>query len=296
MADRIAEICARAPGKIACVLLCIFLVSSFLSGCSRQSSQKVQGYIEGRFTYMATPVSGILKELMVREGSIVEKDQVLFILDKQPESDSYQAAKKDLEQVVATRDSVAANLEFAKLTFERNKILVPQNALQQSELDRARSNYESTLAQLAQSEAAIASSEAALAKSEWALNQKTVKAPLNAMVIRKLYRLGEYTETGKPVLSLLAPEDVKVIFYVREGDLSGIHVNDNISVKCDSCKDAYQGHITFISPIAEYTPPVIFSNETNYKYMYRVEGKFPPKDAYQLHPGQPVKVTYQING
>jgi len=63
-------------------------------------------------------------------------------------------------------------------------------------------------------------------------------------------------------------------------------------VQCDQCKDSYAGKISFISPSAEYTPPVIYSTETNEKLIYRIEAEFAPDIAYNMHPGQPVYVTY----
>lgn len=270
------------------ILICLFF--TVLIGCSRQSKQ-AQGYIEGEYTYMATSVSGALLSYVPR-GTMVKKGQVVFTLQEEPESDAYQAAIENLNQSIASRASIIANLTYAKLTFERNKILVPQKAIQQSELDNARANYESLLAQLSQAEANIASSRATLAQAAWNKNQKVAYAPTDAVVFDTYYRVGEYTVANQAVLALLAPQDIKAVFYVNETVLGGLRVNDKVSVQCDGCSKNYMGHITFISPSAEYTPPVIYSTETNDKLIYRIEARFSPQDAFHLHPGQPVEVTY----
>ena len=49
--------------------------------------------------------------------------------------------------------------------------------------------------------------------------------------------------------------------------------------------------ITFISPQAEYTPPVIYSRETRTKLVFLIEARPTPDDAVKLHPGQPLEVT-----
>lgn len=272
----------------------IFLTVSLLS-CSRQPSQEAQGYIEGRYTYMATPVSGVLKQWLVERGTKVKQGQLLFTLEEQPESDLYHAAEQNLKQAISARDAIAANLTYAKLTYERYKILVPKNAIQQSMLDSAKSTYTATAAQLAQANANIASSTAALEQAHWTKNQKMVYAPVDAIVFDTYYRLGEYTLANQAVLSLLAPADIKTIFYVNEADLGNIQLGDKVSVRCDSCAKLYSGRVSFISPSAEYTPPVIFSNETSEKLIYRIEAEFVPDDAWHLHPGQPVTVTYKIH-
>lgn len=274
----------------------LFALSIFLmSACSREPSQQAQGYIEGRYTYMATSVSGVLTDILVTRGSQVKKGQTLFILEAQPESDVYNAAVENLKQSVAARDESAANLVYNKLTFERNAILVKKNALQQSQLDNARAIYDANVAHLAQLDATIASSTATLAQAKWSKDQKIITAPLDAIVFDTYYRLGEYTTANQAVLSLLAPGDIKAIFYISEMDLANVHLNDKVSVQCDGCKNPFTGHISFISPTSEYTPPVIYSADTNYKLVYRIEAEFAKQDAYNLHPGQPITVMYHIH-
>ena len=115
---------------------------------------------------------------------------------------------------------------------------------------------------------------------------------MDAIVFDTYYRLGEYTEANKAIISLLAPTDIKAIFYVPESILGTLQINDAVSVNCDGCINPYTGHISFISPAAEYTPPIIYSNETNPKLIYRIEAAFSPQDAVHLHPGQPISVSY----
>lgn len=275
--------------------LLIILIFSIiaLTSCSRESNT-AQGYIEGRYTYMTTSVSGALKKILVQRGAQVKKGDVLASLEEQPESDLYDAAVENLKQSQASRDAIAANLQYAKVTYERYKVLVPQRAIQQSQLDNAKSVYESTLAQLAQANANVTSTQATLAQSTWTKNQKVLTAPVDAIVFDTYYRAGEYTIANQPILSLLAPQDIKAIFYVSGTDLDYIKLGKEISVKMDNDKKSYSGKISFISPTAEYTPPVIYSNETNAKMIFRVEAEFTPEIAINLHPGQPVYVTYKV--
>ena len=50
--------------------------------------------------------------------------------------------------------------------------------------------------------------------------------------------------------------------------------------------------VTFISPQAEYTPPVIYSRENRSKLVFLVEAR-PDEPNPALHPGLPVEVTVQ---
>ena len=267
------------------------VLTLLLAACSRPS-HVAQGYMEGRYTYIATSVSGRLINLFVQRGNYVKAGQELFVINERPERDEYEAAVQTLNESIAARDAIAATLVYDKLTFERNKILVKKNAVQQSELDRAFAAFQSTTAQLAQANATIDANTANMKHADWTLHQKTLYAPVDALVFDIFYRLGERTIADQAVLSLLAPADIKVVFYVPEIDLGAIHLNDIIQLKCDGCAQAYEGRISFISPTAEYTPPVIFSTETTAKLIFRIEAEFKPDIAIKLHPGQPVLVNY----
>jgi HlyD family secretion protein len=274
------------------IQLVIILFAILATSCSHKPAYQAQGYVEGRYTYIATSVSGQLQQLLVERGARVKRGDFLFVLEDRPESDLYRAAVDNLKQSIATRNATAANLDYAKITYERYKVLVPKNAISQSQLDNAKSIYVSTQAQLAQANANIASTSATLSQTQWNKDQKMINAPIDAIVFDTYYRPGEYTTANNAILSLLAPADIKVIFYINEAVLSKIKLGDAVSVRCDTCNKSYPGKISFISPSAEYTPPVIYSNDTNEKLIYRIEAEFKPEYAYNMHPGQPLSVTY----
>ncbi len=48
--------------------------------------------------------------------------------------------------------------------------------------------------------------------------------------------------------------------------------------------------MSFVSPQAEYTPPVIYSNENRQKLVFLVEARPDAEAAQALKPGQPIDV------
>ncbi len=74
--------------------------------------------------------------------------------------------------------------------------------------------------------------------------------------------------------------------------MGNLKINQKVHVRYDGSKQDYIAKISFISPTAEYTPPVIYSMETNVKLTYRVEAVFSLQEALQLHPGQPISVLF----
>jgi len=144
-------------------------------------------------------------------------------------------------------------------------------------------------AEIKAAQAVITASKASLQKAHWTLTQMTVKAPSKSIVFNNYYYVGEQVPAGLPVISLLIPADVRVLFFIPEPKLAQIKVGEKIMVYAGDKRLA--ATINFISPTAEYTPPVIYSRSAKSKLVYRVEASF-NKTQRQFHPGQPVTITY----
>ncbi|MHB1949530.1 MAG: HlyD family secretion protein [Gammaproteobacteria bacterium] len=265
-------------------------LSLLLAGC-KPAPTKWQGYNEGRFTYVSVNYPGILQQLFVERGTAVKKDQPLFILEPQPQSEELQQAESDLVSAQDAVEKATADLALAQLTYNRDKTLVPKNAIQQSVLDAALDDLIRTKSALAQANADLVAKKAKLNQSKWVLSQKTVNSPKDAIVFDTYFRTGELVQVGQSVLSLLASPDVKTIFFVPETEVAKIHLGQKVWIQCDGCKSDINGKIVFISPQVEYTPPVIYSNETRSKLVFHIEA-VPEQieDASKMHPGQPVTV------
>ena len=138
--------------------------------------------------------------------------------------------------------------------------------------------------------AAVEAAHAAVAMAQWRFDQRHVAAPAAGVVADVLARAGETMPAGGPVISLLPPENIFVRFFVPEQLLATVHRGDRVKLFCDSCPAGLIAAISFISPQAEYTPPVIYSESSRAKLVYRVEARPPPQQASLLNPGQPVAV------
>ena len=79
-------------------------------------------------------------------------------------------------------------------------------------------------------------------------------------------------------------------FFVPEGQLAEVHDGDRVALLCDNCPADLAATISFISPLAEYTPPVIYSEASRAKLVYMVEARPPRERAALINPGQPIAV------
>ncbi len=259
---------------VACVSA---LAAIALAGCSPGPANLYQGYIEGEYVYVASPLGGALTNLAVARGDEITGGRLLFELERGSEAAALAEAKKNLSRA-------QANLVLSEAAFTRRvQLRKDQGVISAEELDQARAQRDADQAQ-------VEAQTAALDKAQWSFDQKQQFAPTNALVHDTLYRQGEWVAAGNPVVELLPPTNIKVRFFVPQASLPKIKPGENASVTFDGGLHAYPATINYISTEAEFTPPVIYSRENRAKLVYMIEAKFPPADAADLRPGQPVDV------
>jgi HlyD family secretion protein len=322
----------RAAHRGSFFLICFALAAlTILAGCSRQAPNRVQGYVEGEFVYVASPFAGSLEALHVQRGTQVKAGDLLFALDSSPEKAARDEAKRRVDQARANLEdakkskrpteieSIEAQLRqarsaltFSEKEFERQeKMIRNPGVTAEQDFERARSARDqdsqrvaqveadlktaqlgSRIDQIAAAEANVRAMEAALAKAEWDLSQKRQAAPQAALVFDTLYREGEWVAADRPVVALLPPQNIKVRAFVPEPWVGKIRIGDRVQIFVDGLIEPLIGKVSFISPQAEYTPPVIYSRESRSKLVFMIEAVFDPKTAANLHPGQPVDVQF----
>lgn len=309
--------------------LLIVLMMLVLTGCERETPSLLQGYIEGEFVYIAAPVAGTLERLAVQRGQVVKVGDTLFALDPMPEQTAVEEARRRCEQaraaledarkgkrpseidaLEAMRNEAQLALALAEKELKRvEELFRSAGATTEQEVDRARSIRDqgkqrlSQLAaeletarlgarpdQVAGAEANVEATRAALAKAEWSLAQKRQRASAEGVVFDTLYREGEWVPAGRPLVALLPPGNVKLRAFVPQATVGSLKVGDTVHVSVDGIAETLSAKVTFVSPRAEFTPPVIYSRENRQKLVFLVEAVFDPEVAVRLHPGQPVDV------
>ena len=307
-----------------------FLVLSVIcAGCSGSHPNAYQGYVEGEFVYVASSQPGRLEHLAVSRGQQVAQGAPLFSLDAIDERAEQQQAQQQLAAARATLADIGTGKRPPEIGVIQAQLLQAQAAAlrsaQQRERDEAqyqgggisREQLQATLAQAAsdaahvnelQSQLEVArlpgraeqlksqsgqveAAKAVLAQADWRVQEKSLSAPQAGLVYDTMYREGEWVAPGNPVVRMLPPQNVKVRFFVPEEVLGGLAIGGAVSLKCDGCAAEIPAKITYVSSEAEYTPPVIYSNDTRAKLVFMIEAHPEPADAAKLRPGQPLEVA-----
>src|SRR5579863_590117 len=97
-------------------LACLASAAAFvlIAGCAQKPNNIYQGYIEGRFVYVASPQSGQLDQVSVARGDTVKAGHPLFALDDEPEASEERTA----EQVLHNSESRLNDLQTGKRPAE----------------------------------------------------------------------------------------------------------------------------------------------------------------------------------
>jgi HlyD family secretion protein len=246
------QVCARL------VVLCSLFV---IAGCGNNGEEKLQGWIEADLIFVGADESGRVETLSVREGDNAAVGTKLFSLDA--------------DQQKADVFSGEATVANTQQTFARAQELLKNRTGTQKDFD-----------------AAQAANRDAEAKLNWArtrLARRNVTAPVAGVIQQIYYRPGELVPVNRPVVALLPPGNIKVRFYVPEGELPRIAVNDMVKIACDGCAPDLNARVSFISRSSEYTPPVIYSQEERAKLVFLIEARPETPDAFRV--GQPVTVV-----
>lgn len=299
-----------------------------MSGCGNPRLHHLQGYIEGEFVHVASPLGGHLERLFVYRGDQVQAGDPLFELDASPERATRDEALRrvdeaeaelddamlgrrpsEIEAIEAQLKQAQASLDLSRIELARQKKLLQADVTSRREFDTALSTHDADRQRVAELTAVLETAHlgsrageiaaarqnllarrAALEHAEWNLAQKSQAAPQAACVTDTLYREGDWVPAGLPVVVLLPPENIKARTFIPQDLIGRIHPGAPALIHVDGIERPVPATVSFISPQAEFTPPVIFSREMREKFVFLVELSIDRNDARDLHPGQPVDI------
>jgi HlyD family secretion protein len=285
------------------------------------------GYVEGDTVMIASPVAGRIAARAAEQGRNIAKGSPVFELDTatakaelaraaaavvraRAQLDNLRAGKRDAEQDVtrAQRREAEASLAYARQELLRATELAQAGTASKLRLDQALAQVQQWQARVEQfaaaeavgdlggraqeivaAEAGVAEAEAIAAQASARLADLAPLAPFDALVENTFYDAGEWVAAGQPVVSLLAPDHIKIRFFVPERAAALARPGTEITFTCDGCKAEMKAVITYAATQAEFTPPVIYSQGARAKLVFLVEAR-PVNGAAELRPGLPVEV------
>lgn len=299
-----------------------------LTGCDVRSNLTFNGYSYGDFIYLSNFSTEEIEAVYVKKGQHVSKGQPLLKMDTYNLQNTMNIAERNYlsEQELLTDllsgerpeelNVIRAQLEraisaasLAKSQLSRFQKLYSTQVISAEEWQRASNDYSQKTAsvrelqhqlearqlparqsQINHQQLRVESANLQRDKAIRDIQQSTLFAPQDAIVFDTLYLAGERPTAGQPVISLLPDGNLKIRFYIPETQLGSISVGMKVSLRCDGCSRTFTGRVNYISPQAEYTPPVIYSTVRREKLIYMAEAIPEFVKPGEIKVGQPFEV------
>lgn len=152
-------------------------------------------------------VSGTITNILINEGDLVRKGQVLFIIDQVP----YKAA---LETALANVKSAEAKLQTARLTSNSKEELFKENIVSDFDRQTARN-------QLLEAEAVLAQAKAEETNARNNLSYTEVKSPVDGVASMIPYRIGALVDSNisEPLVTVSDDSQIYAYFSMAESQM-----------------------------------------------------------------------------
>jgi len=166
-------------------------------------------------------IPGTVREIAFESGAVLAQGDLLVRLDTSSEEAQLRA--------------IEAQVELASINVVRVRLLRNDNMISQSELDSA--------------EAGLKQSQANADGIRTVIAKKTLRAPFAGRLGIRLVNLGQYLDTGKPIVSLQALEPVYADFSLPQQELARLKAGMQVRVTTDAYPGRqFEGRLTAINP------------------------------------------------
>ncbi|GAB2646923.1 HlyD family secretion protein [Vibrio panuliri] len=280
-----------------------------LAACTPIEKEKALGTLErDRVTFSAT-ANEIIRELPIKEGSIVGKGDVLVRLDnknqqallahaiaEQAKADAYLLKLTNGERpedIAAAQARVVrsqAQLTEAQKNYQRKAELVAKKLISQSEKDSALAARDSARAELdsaneefskltagsrpediEQARAALAAAQADVALQQQKLDELTIVATRDGVLDNLPYNLGERVPVNGIVAVVQASQVPYARVYVPANYRVSFTAGKQVKVYVDGVEQAFDGHVRWVSTEPSFTPYYALTEEERSRLMYLAE-------------------------
>ena len=250
------------------------------------------GRIESIQVDVAAKYGGRIKEILAREGDLVEEGQVLVKMD----TDEIEAElEKDKSKLAESEQAAAevkteitkeeSQLNLADVEFKRSKSLFERKVVAREEYDRYRTRLETAKASLDGSKAklntanqSINAAAAEVKRTEVKIDDATLKSPVKGRVLYRLAEPAEVVPLGGKVLTLVNLGDVYMEIYLPAQEAARVKIGADARIVLDARPEyAAQAKVSYVSPEAQFTPKQVETRSERDKLMFRVKLQVPPE-------------------
>jgi multidrug resistance efflux pump len=263
----------------------------------RPTSLTLTGIVTTNDVVVSPQIGGQIRQLLVKEGDVVKRDQLLAVItpdelradsayyqhsaeglgsqvreseaalryQERQTTDQISQAEATLASAQAQQAAAVADLENARLLFERTRDLSQKGVEPVQQLDQTRTAFDAAKARLDSLQKQVDAQRSALAlarsnaeqvamrqsqlkanqsqqaaanaqrtKADVRLTYTELHAPIDGVVDVLPVRMGEVVNTAQPIVTLINPDDLWVRADVEETYIDGVRLGDTLTVRLPS--------------------------------------------------------------
>ncbi len=248
------------------------------------------GRIESTQVDIAAKYGGRIKEILAREGDLVEAGQVLVKMDtveleaELAKDKATLAANEESAEGVKTEIAKDdSQLKLAEGEYKRSYDLLSRRAIAREEFDRyktrldtARAALDGSNAKLKTANQSIGAAAAVVKRTEAQIEDSILKSPVRGRVLYRLAEPAEVVALGGKVLTLINLGDIYMEIYLPAQEAARTKIGADARIVLDARPEyAAQAKVSYVSPEAQFTPKQVETRSERDKLMFRVKLQVP---------------------
>ncbi|MGV8040894.1 MAG: HlyD family secretion protein [Thermoanaerobaculaceae bacterium] len=291
------------------------------------------GHVEATEVRVAAKIGGRLAELPFQEGASVQAGEVVARFETVDVDNDLARARgelaaaearlalllagtrrEDLDRAAAEVARIEADLVGARRDVERldglatrgsatekarddarTRMAVLESALAAARAEQARAKAGPRPQEIAQARAQRDAAAALVATVQQRLADATVVAPRDGVVTQRATEPGEVLAAGALLLVLTDVDQPWLTVYVDEPSLSQIRLGEHVTVQADGHTDAFEGTVSYIAKVAEFTPKNVQTPEERAKLVFKVKLALDNREGV-FKPGMPADAFFPGTG
>ena len=199
-------------------------------------------------SYVASRVMGAVTSLRVKEGDMVEKDQLLLTIDDRDVVQKVRAAEAGHQEAIKAMEAAKQNRELTDITYRRYKTMYEQKAISRQEMDQFETQKNVAALEYERVREMVNRASAGLSEAKIYLGFTGVTSPVKGLVTEKKTEVGSMAVPGVPLLTLENTAAYHAEITVDESLSGSLREGMPVTVSIEAINRRLAGKITEILP------------------------------------------------
>jgi HlyD family secretion protein len=199
------------------------------------------------------------------------------------------AARRDLDRLAGLADKGSATEKSRDDAATRKEVAERAVAAARSQLEKLVAGPRRQEIEAARARRASAQATAAAVNQQIA--DATVLAPSDGVITSRVAEPGEVLPPGGVIAVLTDVARPWLTVWIDEPSLSQVTIGQNVTVRVDGTDREFDGTVSFISPVAEFTPKNVQTPDERAKLVFRVKVRLDNPDGI-FKPGMPADAYF----